>query len=433
MANTVLNPTIIAKAAVRILENELVMAGKCFRGYENEFEKKVNGYDIGDTVTVRKPNQFKVRTGSTASIQDVTEGKQTFTVNTVKGVDFQFSSTDLTLKISELAERVIKPAMIVLANEVDADLMTLFTGVQNWVGQPATGADAAVDSFAKLARAAKRLDELGVPKSDRCAILAPDSHWGLAGSATALYMQQLAKDAYRRGSIGDVAGFDTYQSSNIPTYTAGTGADASALVNGAAQNVTYVSVKDTEAVPGSQNLITDGWGASTTITAGTVFTIAGVFAVNPVSKATLPFLRQFTVLAAVTADGTGNATLSIAPAIIIGDSNANIPYQTCSAAPADNAALTIAGAASTGYRQNLAFHKNAFGLVMVPMVKPPGAVSVTRESYKGIQVRLIPYYDGTNDISSWRLDILYGKKLIDGRLAARVNGVGDTIGSPVGS
>lgn len=417
MANTVLNPTIIAKAAVRILENELVMAGKCFRGYENEFEKKVNGYDIGDTCTVRKPNQFTVRTGTTASIQDVTEGKQTFTVNTVKGVDFQFSSTDLTLKISELSERVIKPAMIQLANEVDADLMTLFPGVQNYVGQPATGADAAVDSFAKLARASERLDELGAPKSDRCAILAPNSHWGLAGSATALYMQGIAKDAYRRGSLGDIAGFDTYMSQNIPTWTAGTGADASALVNGASQNVTYATVKDTEAVPGLQNLITDGWGASTTITAGTVFTIANVFAVNPVSKATLPFLRQFTVLAAVTADGSGNATLSIAPAIITTGA-----FQTVSAAPADNAALVVAGAASGAYRQNLAFHKNAFGLVMVPMVKPPGAVSVTRESYRGVNVRLIPYYDGTNDVSSWRLDILYGKKLIDGRLAARVTG-----------
>ena len=75
MANTVLNPTIIAKTAVRILENELVMGRQVYRGYEEEFDKKVNGYDVGDTISIRKPQQFSVRTGATAIIQDVTEGK----------------------------------------------------------------------------------------------------------------------------------------------------------------------------------------------------------------------------------------------------------------------------------------------------------------------------------------------------------------------
>lgn len=422
MANTTLNPTIIAKAAVRLLDNELVMANRVYRGYEDEFDKKVNGYDVGDTVTIRKPNQFTVRSTIVASVQDVTEGKQTFTVNQVRGVDFSFSSTDLTLKISELAERVIRPAMIQLANSIDADLMSLYTGIPNWVGQPATGADAAVDSFAKFARAAERMDELAVPNDARCAVLAPNSHWGLAGSQTALFMQAIGNKAYRKGEIGEIGGVDTYMSQNVPTFTAGTGADASALVNGAAQNVTYATVKDSESVPGLQSLITDTWGASTTIKAGQVFTIAGVSAVNPVTKATLPFLQHFTVLADVTADGTGNATLSISPAIITSGA-----FQTVSAVPADNAALTVAGAASTAYRQNLMFHKNAFGLVTVPMVKPPGAVSVTRESYKGLSVRLIPYYDGTNDVSNWRLDVLYGRKLIDPRLAVRFTGGASTI------
>ena len=53
---------------------------------------------------------------------------------------------------------------------------------------------------------------------------------------------------------------------------------------------------------------------------------------------------------------------------------------------------------AAAYRQNMMFHRNAFALVMVPMVKPPGAVDVARESYKGTSVRVIPYYDGTNDV-----------------------------------
>ena len=83
--------------------------------------------------------------------------------------------------------------------------------------------------------------------------------------------------------------------------------------------------------------------------------------------------------------------------------------------------VTYQGVASTGYEQNLYFHKNAFSLVMVPMVSPPGAVDVGRRTYKGFSVRVIPYYDGTNDVSNWRLDLLYGVKCIDPRLAVRAS------------
>src|SRR5215204_1658807 len=97
MANTIINPTIIAKAAVRILDNELVMANRVYRGYEAAYEKKVNGYEIGDTFTIRKPTQFTVRSTITASVQDVTEGKLTMAATNVRGVDFGFTSQQLTL------------------------------------------------------------------------------------------------------------------------------------------------------------------------------------------------------------------------------------------------------------------------------------------------------------------------------------------------
>lgn len=422
MANTILNPSIIAKAAVRILDNELVMGNQVYRGYEEEFEKRVNGYDVGDTISIRKPNQFTVRNTIVASTQDVTEGKMTMVANQIRGVDFGFTSTQLTLNIGELSERVIKPAMVQLANAIDIAIMSEFIRIPNWVGQPATGADAPLDSFAKFARGAERLDQMSCPSDDRSCVLSPESYWAMAGSQTALFLATIGNQAYRKGQIGMVGGIDTYMSQNVPTYVAGTGADAAALINGAAQNVAYSAVLNTESVPGVQSLITDGWGVTLTITAGTVFTIAGVFAVNPITKATLPFLQHFTNLTLQTSDGAGNATLSIAPAIITSGA-----FQTVSAAPADNAALTVVGAASAGYRQNLMFHKNAFALAVVPLVKPPGAVSVSRESYKGLSVRMIPYYDGTNDISNFRCDVLFATKTVDPRLAVRITGGTSTV------
>jgi len=411
MSNTTLSASIIAKAAVAVLDNELVAAKQVFRGYEEEFSKNVNGYTVGDTISIRKPADFTVRDGAVLSAQDVVEGKTTLQVNKQKGVDFQFSSVDLSLNIKDLTERAIKPAMVQLANQIDSDVLALYKNVPSWVGTPGQ----TVNSYTDFALAPQRLDEFSVPTADRSALMSPADHWGLLGAQTGLYIQDAAKGAYRSGSLGMIGGIDTYMSQNIPTHTVGV-ATGTPLVNGANQVSTYATVKDTN----TQTLNTDGWTNSTTgiLKAGDVFTIAGVYAVNPVTKATQPFLRQFVVTAdADSGASTGPAALTISPAIIISGA-----FQTCSAAPADNAAITVLGSGSTGYRQNLVFSKNAFALVTVPLVAPPGAVEVGRQSYKGLSVRVIPIYDGTNDVSKFRLDVLYGVKTVDPRLAVRLSG-----------
>jgi len=410
MANSVLTIDVIAKEALMILENELNAAKKVHRGLESEFGNAMNGYQAGSTVSIKRPTDFTVRDGATVSNQDVVEGTTSITVDQQKGVDFSFTSSELTLNIKELSERVIKPAMIQLANKVDADILSLYKKVPNWVGTPGQ----TVNSFADFAKAPERLSELGAMGPDRSAFLSPADNWGLIGNQTGLYIQNAANSAYREGSLGKIAGVDTYEAQNVQTHTVGA-QGGTPLVNGGAQVSTYASVKDTM----TQSLITDGWSNSITdvVKEGDVFTIANVFAVNPVTKATLPFLKQFVVTAAASSNGSGQATLTIYPAIITSGA-----FQNVSAAPADNAAITVLGTGGTGYRQNLVFHKNAFALAMVPMVKPPGAVECARESYKGTSVRLIPYYTGTSDTSAWRLDILYGVKAIDPRLAVRLSG-----------
>lgn len=414
MSNTTLTADIIASEAIGILENNCVMGNLVYRGYEEEFGNKVNGYNIGDTISIRRPTDFTVRDGATAAVQDVTEGKFSLAVDKQKGVDFKFTASDLTLKIGDLSERVIKPAMIQLANQIDRDLTGLYKDVWNWVGTPGN----TVDSFADFAKAPERLDLGAVPQEGRSSVLAPTDQWGLLGSQTALYMQDVAKDAYRRGKLGMIGNVDTYSSQNITTHTAGSRDDTTPVTKAAgtgALSTTWAASKNT----GTMQLSTSGWDASATIKQGDVFTIATIYAVNPVTKATLPHLQQFVVTADVTANGTTSSetTITISPPII-----ASGAFQTVSAAPTAGLAIVNVGTASTGYRQNLVFHKDAFSLVMVPMVKPPGAVDVARKSYKGYSVRVIPYYDGTNDVSNWRLDVLYGVKTVDARKATRLSG-----------
>lgn len=418
MANTTLTADVIAKEALAILDNEFGWVNKIHRAHESEYGETVNGYKKGATISIRRPADFTVRTGAVLSSQDVIEGKTTLTVDQQVGVDFEFTSTDLTLSVNDLSERAIKPAMINITNHVANDLATqMYRGTYNWVGTPGQ----TVNSFADFAKAPERLDEMAVPMADRCAILSPTDHWALVGAQTALYNTGGESSAYRKGSLGMIGGVDTYMSQVTPSHTVGP-LGGTPLVNGAPLSVTYDTAKNTW----TQTLVTDGWTASAAarVKAGDTFILyaagtsgARVLMVNPKTKAVTDIPQMFTISADGSSDGSGNLTLTISPPIITSG-----PHQTVNVAPADNAGLTMTGTASTVYKQNLVFHKNAMSLAVVPMEMPPAVTTGSRQTANGFSVRVIPIYDGTNDISKWRLDMLYGRKLIDPRQIVRLSG-----------
>lgn len=414
MTNTTLTAQIIANEAVAVLDNELVMAKKVFRGYEEEFTKKVNGYERGATIDIRKPTDFTVSNGKTLQVQDVVEGKTTITVDQQKHVAFKFSSSDLTLNIKELSERIIKPAMVQLANQIDNDLQSLYYKIPSWVGTPGQ----TINSFADFSLAPNRLDAMAVPQDGRCMTMTPTDYWALTSNATNLLNNGLVGDAYTKGKLGMLGGVDTYMTQNVKSHTTGEFA-GTVLVDQALTSATtsYEDVKDTM----TQTLHIDGLTSATaTIKAGDVFTIADVYAVNPVTKERLGFLREFTVMADATA-ASNEVDLTIYPALIFSGAQ-----QTVSTDVSDlnNQGITFKGSPSTVYPQNMVFHKNAMALVSVPLVKPAALASnmVGRQTYNGTSVRVVPIYDGTNDDSVWRLDCLYGTAAIDPRLATRASG-----------
>lgn len=413
MSNRQLTADIVAKAAVAILDNELIFADKVFRGYEEDFKMRPNGYTPGETISIRKPTDYTVRSGSVAAVQDVVEGKTSITVNRVRGIDFAFTSQELTMKIEDLAERAIKPAMVQLANEIDKDVASLALDIPSWVGT----AGQTINSFADFAAAPQRLDEYAVGRDGRMAALSPADYWGLVGSQTALFNNSINGKSYRDGSAGDIGGVSTHMSQNVQSLTTGTRSGTILVdLSITASTITYDAVKDTM----TQTIHIDGLtGATDTIKAGEVFTIAGVYAVNPVTKQRLPFLKQFVVTADATA-ASNEVDLVIYPAMIWSGAFKNV--DVVGVTDLNNQVVTFFGSASTVYPQNLVFQKNAFALVTVPLVAPPGAVDVGRQTYKGTSVRVIPVYDGINDKSMWRLDVLYGIKTVDPRLATRLSG-----------
>lgn len=407
MANELLTPDVIAREALMQLENQLVAAQLVWRDQEAEFGET----KVGDSVRIRRPVQYTVREGPTAVAQDTVEGSQLITVDKQRGVDIEFSSVDLTLSIDQFSERYVTPAMIQLGNRVDADVLALYKDIYNWVGTPGQ----VIDSFTDYALGPERMDELAM-LNPRSGVLAPADNWGLITNfSNTNALERVGMTALEKAALPLLGGVEAFMSQNVATHTIGDHG-GTPLVDGAAQDVLYPAVKDTW----KQDLITDGWDTSVDLKHGDIFTIADVFAVNPVTKEPLQFLQQFVVMADVTtnASAAADTTISISPPII--DSG---PYQTVSAVPADDAVITYLGTANTNHRQNMTFHKSAFSLAMVPMELPVGANFKGRESANGLSVRVISVYDGIADTSLWRFDVLYGVITSDQRMAVRQSGL----------
>ncbi|MFD1558349.1 P22 phage major capsid protein family protein [Paraburkholderia silviterrae] len=390
--NQVLTPSIISKETLLILSNNLVAASKVNRQFENQFAK------IGTTLTVRKPNRYKVTSGPGLQIQDSVEPSTSITISNQKHVDFQFSSQELTLVIEEFSERYLKPAVEPLANQIDYDVIGNWPSVFNEVGTPGT----LPNSFATgIQPVGQRMDEGAVPQAGRVMILNPAAYWSLAAGLVGLYVQSVSEPALK-GYLAKIGNFEIYLDQNIQNQTVGAYA-GSGVVNGASQT--------------GSSLVTNGWTASITglLNVGDVFTIAGVFAVNPQNRQSTGALQNFVVTATANSDGSGNSTISIYPPI-----TPTGAYQTVSNSPANSAAITVKGTANTTYAQNLAFVKDAFGLVTVPMELFDGVDFKARQEYKGISLRIIRAYDVNNDVAPCRVDVLYGVSTFYPELAVRL-------------
>ncbi|KAI93214.1 hypothetical protein T281_18110, partial [Rhodomicrobium udaipurense JA643] len=212
MASTLLTPSLIAKEGLMQLDNNLVAAKMVYRAYEAEFGES----KIGDTLTIRKPVKYAVRSGSVAQMQDATEGKVQIKIDTQRGVDLRFPTKDLTLSIDRFAERYLKHPMIALANQLDLDVLSLYKSVWNWVGTPGQ----TLDGYKSFIAAPQRLDEMAVP-SPRTACLSPADFYGMASSFTSLHVPDVAKTALEKSRLPLVGNTDCYASQNVVNYTVG--------------------------------------------------------------------------------------------------------------------------------------------------------------------------------------------------------------------
>lgn len=407
MANNFKNTSLVTKIAVKEFLNALVMGQKVDRQLDSQFQK------VGASIQVRRPVMFESTDGATlGTADDIEERAATVTLDKRKKVHFEIDSEALTLNVEDMTSRYIRPAMEELAQKVETDLGDVYKNIGNFTGTPGT----TPTTFLTVANTGAVLSKLGVPMADRALLVTADTAVALADGLKTVFPESIARKAIEEAMVGRYGRFDIFESNSLATHTVGVNT-GTPLVNGAAQNVTYASAGDAW----TQSLITDGWTNDTAdiLLAGDVFTIAGVNSVNRRTRVDTGDLQTFTVITdAASGSTTGPATLTISPPMIIDG-----PYQTVTAAPAEDAVITVkTGTGGTSHPQNLGFHKNAITLAMAPLDMPQDGASSARESFKGISIRSVRQYDIINDKTVFRFDILYGIKAQNPDFAVRLTG-----------
>lgn len=404
MSNSILTIDMITRKALEILENNLVITRNVNRQYDDSFA--VEGAKIGSTLRIRLPDRALVTDGAALQVQDDNEQYTTLSVASQKHIGVNFTSAELTMQLDDFAERVLKPRISQLASSVDADVANAYKSIYNSVGTPGTTPSTSL----VLLQAQQKLNEGAAVMSPRYATVNPAANAGLVEGMKGLFNPtDTVSRQFRNGMMGmGVLGFEEVNmSQSIKQHTTGTRSTSDTiLVNGAVTT------------EGQSTISLDGGTASATVTVGDVFTIANVFAVNPQTRESTGSLQQFTVTAANTASSGAWTNIAISPAMY----TPNNALATINAFPADNAAVTFVGAASTQYAQNLVYHKDAITFATADLLLPQGVDMASRQVHNGISLRVVRQYDINNDRLPCRIDVLYGYSAVRPQMAARIWG-----------
>lgn len=387
MANTILTMTAITRKALQLFRNANSFIKNIDRQYDSSYAK--SGAKIGSTLSIRKPNDYTVRSGATAVPQNTIEAVVNLTVNNQLGVDTSFSSAELTLSMDDFSERILEPMVNNLAGSVASAIMQQAEGINNLVHNT-SGAATANPTINTWLAAGAVLDVNLAPRGDRTAIVDPMTMSRTVSTLSGLFnSQEKVGQQFKKALIGqDTLGMDWAMDQTVLLHTAGT--FASGTVNGANQTGSTLTV----------NAITG------TLVAGDIITIAGVQGVNRVTKQSTGSLQQFVVTANVS---NGATSIPIYPAIVPAVGGNAVAYQTVGASPANSAAIAPVIAAGETYRKNFVFVPAAVTMVTADLDLPSGAVvSAAREAFDGLSIRMIRDYNSTTDVWLTRLDLLFG-------------------------
>lgn len=389
MANSLLTIDMITRAAVSLFKNSNMFIQNIDTQYDSQFA--IDGAKIGDSLRIRLPNDFTVRTGPALQAQDTSEKFTSLPLSTQQGVDVSFSTADRTLKLDDYSERVLMPMVNNLAGAVAVNVMSSVEGnVCNFVSN-VDGSNNIISPTADTVLQAKSaLESNSAPQMPgRKIVMDEYTEARVVSTLAGLFNpSQEISAQYRTGSMKNALSFDWYMDQTVIKHTTGS-FSAGGAMSSAGQTGSQITVS---AITG-------------TLLKGDIITIDGVFMVNRVTKQTTGKLRQFVVTADVAAGGT---VIPIYPAIVPGSGGQAVQYQTVDNSPANAAQVRLVNKAGEIYRKNIAYAPEAVTMATADLVLPKGVHEAARRQQDGISLRMITAYVVGTDQLATRLDVIYG-------------------------
>ena len=388
MSNSLLSINMITREAIMLWRNSNEFIRNINMQYDDSFAR--SGGKIGQSLRIRLPNDYTVRTGPAASPQDTTETSTTLVVSTQKGVDIEFNSVERTMTLDDFSARVLAPMVNNLAGAVAADVMGgAEGGISNFTANFDASGNVLSPRLVDFLTAGAILDLRSAPRKGRKIILDPITMARSVSTLTGLLNpSDTISKQYETGMIEKSVNFEFFMDQTVIKHNTGAFVTAP-TVTGANQTGNSLTVS---ALSGPLNI-------------GDIITIANVNAVNRITKQSTMQAAQFVITAAA---ATGATSLSIYPAIVPPIGGNPVQYQTTDSSPVNGAQISVVTPTGSAYRKNIAYAPEAVTLATADLELPKGVHEAAREQFDGISMRMVSAYNITNDEFITRLDVLYG-------------------------
>lgn len=375
------NPVFYANEALIQLEKALGMAGRVYRGYEEERRT----YGRGDTINIPRPGTFTAQ-NAPSSAQDITPESIQIQLTNWKEVKFGLTDKELAYTSERIIDEHIRPAAVAIADDIDQALCLLYRDVPWYYTTNASPGSVVTD----LTGPHKVMFDNRVPMQDPNML-----HFMVDGT-----MQQnlLSNSAFSQwqgagtqgvqtqmsGALGQRFGMNFFANQNVKTHTTTPVTLSAGAVNGAfSKGATSINI-DATTLTGS-------------LVPGDIIILTG-------------HTQQYAVTTNNTAAGNAMTGVGISPAL--------------QADVADNTVISGIVQAAVDGAQRLSFHRNAFALALAPLPETGqglGArIATVTDPTTGLSIRSRIFYEGNNSKVFVALDVLYGLRTLDPNLACRV-------------
>jgi len=384
------NPAFYANEALIFLRKGLGFANTVHMGFDEERRS----FGRGDVINIRRPSTFTAASAPAAASDANTESVQ-IALDQWFEVKFKLSDRELAYTGDRMIQEHIAPAAYALADKIDTDGCALI----KQIGSASTASAPAAPNDLLDARRILMTNLAPMSDPSRLSVMVtPTIEQQLLNQSAFSQWQgsgTIGTDSQVTGSIGGRFGFGRiFANQNVPAHTAGSINDTALLINNAAGYAAGVSTINLDAADAT---------VAGTLAAGDILSIGG---------------KAYAVTNTVTANANAFTGVTIAPAL--------------EASVADNAVVTATATSVIG--ECVAYHRDAFALAMARLPDYTNAglfgssalgsqIASVQDPVTGLSIRSRIYYVGNSSEVHVALDVLYGWKVLNHRLATRLRDV----------